>query len=380
MRLTRRETMFLAAATAAAGAMPAWAQAAESLDALARAKGIRFGSVIAGGRAGTLTGSMADPRYRALVLRECSAIVPENELKWQWTRPAPNRFRFEPADRIVKWAKANELAIRGHTLLWHHPRWMPGWVEKYDFGPRPKAKAEAMLIEHVATLCRRYRGTILDYDVVNEAVDNVTGEMRETAFSRQLGAENVVELAFRTARAEAPDALLVYNDYMDWDAEHAAHRAGVLRLLEALRKRGTPVDALGLQAHIGNGNTDTSQGFGARDEREWRRFLDEVTGMGLKLLITEFDVHDNPLPVDFPTRDRAVADHARAYLDVTLSYPQLHTFMLWGLSDRYSWYQDRELRPDGWPKRPCPYDAQFRPKPLHQAIADALRAAPARPA
>ncbi len=257
---------------------------------------------------------------------------------------------------------------------------MPDWVANYDFGPQPKAKAEAMIVEHIAAVCRRYRGTILDYDVVNEAVDNTTGEMRETAFSRQLGAENIVDLAFRTARAEAPDALLVYNDYMSWDAGSTAHRAGVLRLLETLRKRGTPVDALGVQAHIGTSNTDTSRGFNPRDEGEWRKFLDEVTGMGLELLITEFDVHDNGLPADIPSRDRAAADHARAYLDLILSYPQLHTFMLWGMSDRYSWYQNRELRPDGWPKRPCPYDAEFRPKPLRQAIADALRAAPTRPA
>ncbi len=77
MGLTRRDTMILAAATAVTSAVPAAAQGGEeSLDALARAKGLRFGSVIGGGSRGTLTGSMADPRYRDVVLRECSAIVP----------------------------------------------------------------------------------------------------------------------------------------------------------------------------------------------------------------------------------------------------------------------------------------------------------------
>jgi endo-1,4-beta-xylanase len=36
-------------------------------------------------------------------------------------------------------------------------------------------------------------------------------------------------------------------------------------------------------------------------------------------------------------------------------------------------------RADGLPKRPLPYDDDYRPKPLREAIAAALRAAPARP-
>ena len=74
------------------------------------------------------------------------------------------------------------------------------------------------------------------------------------------------------------------------------------------------MNALGLQSHIGAGNQDASanRAFDARDERAWRKFLEEVTGMGYALLITELDVHDAPLPADFATRDRAVAALGRA--------------------------------------------------------------------
>jgi endo-1,4-beta-xylanase len=48
------------------------------------------------------------------------------------------------------------------------------------------------------------------------------------------------------------------------------------------------------------------------------------------------------------------------------------------MTDRYSWLQDRTPRADGLPKRPCPYDADFRPKPLREAIAGALRGATPR--
>jgi endo-1,4-beta-xylanase len=189
-----------------------------------------------------------------------------------------------------------------------------------------------------------------------------------------------LEIAFRTARALLPDTELVYNDYMGWESNNAAQRDGVLRLLERLRKQGVPVNALGIQAHIGSGNQDSnnSRVFDARDEKAWRKFLEEVTGMGYALLITEFDVHDATVTGDIAERDRQVAALGRAFLDVTLSFTQVNALLTWGLADSYTWLRGRNPRADGLPKRPTPYDEQFRPKLLREAIAGALRAAPAR--
>jgi endo-1,4-beta-xylanase len=156
----------------------------------------------------------------------------------------------------------------------------------------------------------------------------------------------------------------------------------VLQLLEGFRKRNVPVDALGIQGHIGGGggtgNATGAAGFGAHDERTWRDFLTAVTGMGYKLLVTEFDVNDKNIDAPVAERDARVAAYAKAFFDVTLSFPQVNNVMLWGLADRYSWLQTTSGRPDGLPKRPCPYDTDFRPKPLRAAIAAALAAAPVR--
>jgi endo-1,4-beta-xylanase len=380
MDLTRRESLAFGlglAATAACAPLagPARAEArGASLNELARHSGRRWGSTLG------LRNGLRDARYDEVITSECGLIVPENELKWQWTRPTPTSFNFAGADLIVDFAESNGLAVRGHTLLWHHPNWFPAWVAGYDFGANPRAEAERMIREHVGTICTRYGHRIHGYDVVNEAVDAHSGAMRETAFSRAMGsAEAVLDLAFHTAREAAPHAQLVYNDYMSWEPGNEAHRAGVLRCLEGFRRRGTPVDALGVQSHIGSGNNPgDGPAFGPHDEAAWRRFLDEVTGMGYRLLITEFDVHDRGLPADIATRDRAVADYAKAYLDLMLSYPQLGDMLAWGMSDRYSWLQGRTPRTDGLPKRPCPYDAEYRAKPLREAIAASLAAAPPR--
>jgi endo-1,4-beta-xylanase len=46
--------------------------------------------------------------------------------------------------------------------------------------------------------------------------------------------------------------------------------------------------------------------------------------------------------------------------------------------DKYSWLQGQWLREDKKPKRPTLYDDDYKAKPLREAVAAALRAAPAR--
>src|SRR5207302_6418605 len=125
-----------------------------------------------------------------------------------------------------------------------------------------------------------------------------TGAIRDTNVTPALGGEACLDSMFHTARAEAPHALLVYNDYMSWErtGEDQTHATGVLKLLEGFRKRGTPVDALGVQSHIRLLKTSPVAEIVRESEGPWRRFLDEVVGMGYKLLITEFDVNDHAAP------------------------------------------------------------------------------------
>ncbi|MBO9623790.1 MAG: endo-1,4-beta-xylanase [Sphingomonas sp.] len=376
--LTRREMLASAAALAAAPA--AFAQGAPpSINALARAKGMRFGSCVAWSPAGADRGSFANPAYAALLERDCGILVPENEFKWQALRPDAKHFDVARFADLLDYAEAKGMAMRGHTLLWHKTQYFPKWLNSHDFGSSPRASAEKLLGDHIATLCRLYGDRIASLDVVNETIDEKTGAQRESALSRAFGsADAMVDHAFHAARAGAPKAQLVYNDYMSWEPGNETHRAGVLRLLEGFRKRGVPVDALGVQSHIGlYGDGSVAQTV-ARQEKPWRAFLDAVTGMGYKLVITELDVNDKALTGDLSTRDRAVADYAGAYLDIMFAYPQLRDVLVWGMSDKYNWLQGFSKRADGAPLRPSPYDAGFRPKPLHAAIARSFAAAPAR--
>ncbi|SFU54513.1 endo-1,4-beta-xylanase [Pseudoduganella namucuonensis] len=386
---TRRQSLLQLAALAPMLAAPAaWGAAGkdeeggETLKALAARKGLRFGNAI-----GTMNDKASrthfnNPAYRALMARECGVLVAENESKWQALQPKPGPHDFRRADELFGWAKRQGMLIRGHCLVWQDPRWLPEWVTRHGFGANPAQEAERLLREHIAATCGHFGKDVYSYDVVNEAVNPGTGELIANALNEKMGALEQIDLSFRLAREHAPHAQLVYNDYMGPGKDSAKHRAGVLKLLAGLKARGTPVHALGLQSHIGAWGGAGDGEARARGLREWRAFLDEASGMGLDLLITEFDVSDRELPADIAQRDAAAAGIARDFLELTLSYPRCRDFLLWGLSDDVSWLQTWKdaKRRDGLPSRPCPYDAQLRAKPMRAAIADVLRTMPARAA
>jgi endo-1,4-beta-xylanase len=367
--ITRREGIALGLGAAALAVAPRALAGSPSLNDLAKEKGMRFGSCVGAGKGG---GSFRNPRYAALLERECGILVPENELKWQAVRPSATTFDFSAFDGMMDYAKRSNLAMRAHTLLWHRNKWMPAWMETHNFGGRPATAAGAMLGKHIKTVTGKYGDRITSWDVVNETVME-DGTLAQTALSQAFGGtEALVDTAFVSARMALPKAQLVYNDYMSWETGNEKHRAGVLKLLEGFRKRGTPVDALGVQSHLLVTDTATPQ------ETEWRKFIDEVVAMGYGLLITEYDVRDAALPADIAKRDASVAALTRAYFDMMVSYRQLRDVLVWGMVDAYSWLQGFEPRKDGEATRGCPYDSAFAAKPMRHAIADALRSAPAR--
>jgi endo-1,4-beta-xylanase len=213
--------------------------------------------------------------------------------------------------------------------------------------------------------------------VVNETIDPQTGKMRETVFVEKAGAQ-IVDFAFHKAKAFAPHAELVYNDYMIWEPGNEKHRYGVLKLLEGFRQRGTPIDTFGIQGHLGTKVGDPKSGYPDPQSKEWIAFLDEIVGMDYNLIVSEFDVNDTGLHSDPDVRDQEVAAYGKAFLDLMLSYTQTKDLLAWGLCDRHTWLQTWWPRKDGLIKRPTLYDINYQPKPLRDAVAAALRAAPVR--
>lgn len=313
----------------------------------------------------------SDPLYAAAVVQNCHMLVPEWEFKWTAgnakLRPSRERFDFTIADWMANFSATQNLLLRGHTLVWHES--LPSWF-KSTVNSRNAAK---ILENHIQTVVKRYAGKIHSWDVVNEAINLADGRsdgLRITPWLKSLGT-NYIDLAFRLTHAADPSALLVYNDYgLDYDTpKHEAKRTAILKFLERLRANGTPIHALGIQAHL-------SPGEHKFNAEKLRQFLRNVASLGLKIMITEMDVKDKKLPVDIKIRDRIIAGVYEDYLSTVLDERAVTTVITWGLSDRYSWLND--FTANNVPARPLPLDAQMQNKLAWNAIARAFDYAPNR--
>ena len=68
----------------------------------------------------------SDVAYAETLAREFGSLAPENAMKWALIHPAESAWRWEPADRLVAFARAHGMIVHAHTLVWH--RQLPDWV------------------------------------------------------------------------------------------------------------------------------------------------------------------------------------------------------------------------------------------------------------
>jgi endo-1,4-beta-xylanase len=218
---------------------------------------------------------------------------------------------------------------------------------------------------------KRYAGKMHSWDVVNEAIELKDGRsdgLRDNPWLEFLGAD-YIELAFRIAARSDPKALLVYNETdLEYDE---AHQMAVLKLLERLKSKGTPIHALGVQSHLRGDRDDFNP-------QKFRKFLRDVSSLGLKIMITELDVIDKDLPMEIGKRDLLVAAAYEDYLNAVLAEKSVIAAINWGFTDRYNWVTEFLPRLDGSPARPLPFDRDLKPKLAWNAIARAFDRAPKR--
>lgn len=331
---------------------PATSPASASIKAVATRRGCYFGTAV---QAGALN---RDTTLRRVVVNDCSSITPEWAMKWDALAPTPGGYRFADMDRIANFASNNGINLRGHTLLWH--RSVPAWAARLIAGTRQWTHVMA----HFDQVIGRYGGHIDEWDVVNEPIepnDGVQG-LRNNLFLEAFGPD-YIEWAFWGANERAPNSRKLINEYgLEYDTTYEGQRRlMLLRLLERLRNKGVPIDAVGLQAHL-------DLGKGTLYANGIHGLIRDIAGLGLDVVITELDVTEANVRLPVEQRDMLVADETRRYLDIVLDFDNVIGVNTWGLSDSYSW-----LRSNGRTlNRGLPYDAAWHRKPMYDAIRTAF--------
>ena len=180
------------------------------------------------------------------------------------------------------------MEITGHCLAWHqqYPRWF------FNDGAAPALRELVLsrLNRHISTIMHRYRGRIVGWDVVNEAIaDQGDGMLRQTPWVQSIG-DDFVEDAFRIANHADPQAKLYYNDF---NIELPAKRTKTLQqLLRQLLDAGVRIDGVCIQGH---------QVLNQVPYADIENAIVDYHRLGLKVMITELDldIMDRPDRVRF---------------------------------------------------------------------------------
>jgi endo-1,4-beta-xylanase len=368
-RISRKHLIgTLAAATATSLVRsPVSLAGVETLAAAAAHHGRFFGSAV------RIEQLNAEQDLRDAVLTQCLYLVPEVEMNWNVVEPEYGQLTFAKMDDLAAFASSYGKKVRGHTLLWYLG--VPDWAvdrlrERRDWN---------LVARYFGSVIPRYGDVISEWEVVNEPIEvgHRMDGLRQSIFLDVFGPD-YINRALTQARIFAPRGQLYINEYgLEYDIpEERDRRYFLLKLLERLRNANVPLDGLGLQAHLDLRKGQVSQ-------PEIARFLKEVTGMGLSIIVTELDVKESDYVASAAQRDQMVADETRRYLDVVLNERAVLGVTTWGLSDRHSWLevtlQDYARFPNAWTdgggpgfNRGLPLDSSMRPKPMYYAIRDAL--------
>ena len=276
-------------------------------------------------------------------------------------------FNWASADRIVEFAKANNLKMRGHTLVWHSQT--PAAFFTDDKGNQlTKEQLFARLKIYMTAVMNHFKDVTFCWDVVNEALSDEEGEIyRTTSPWYKICGKDYLAYAFRTARSINPNVKLVYNDY---NLVNPAKLERACTMLKELLDAGVPIDAVGLQAHWSNDIT----------AEMLQTAIDRITALGLKIQVTELDVTtytsyhgdgakhqvQETQPYSKEVEDRLADSYKRFFEVLHKNTGKITSVTFWGLDDGRTWLNGFPVR--GRTDYPMLFDKELKPKKAYYSV------------
>jgi endo-1,4-beta-xylanase len=302
-----------------------------------------------------------------LLSKHFNSITSENDMKWSSVEPTEGNFTFATADAQVAFATAHDMAVRGHTLVWHQqtPAWVFNDASGVPMTPTPENKALLLqrLENHIRAVVSHFGDRVWAWDVVNEVIDPAQPDgFRRSPWFNITGVD-YIERAFQVAREVAPNARLYINDFSTTDEPK---RTFLLNLIRYLQGRGVPIDGIGHQMH----NNIEYPSAAAIIET-----LNKCTALGIDNQVTELDISiysgnfSQPFTAyeDIP-QDRFVRQ-AFKYRDFFQAFRylagNLSSVTLWGQADDHTWLTST-ARVDA----PLLFDPQLLHKLAYTALID----------
>jgi endo-1,4-beta-xylanase len=314
-----------------------WTQNPIGLRAASFLRGVLFGTGVTVSR---IRENVDNGQYIQKVTENYQLVVLGTELKPIAIWKDENIYNFTDPDfalgatpNSTGWVQQNLMQIRGHNLVWAKDTHTPVWLLKEEASITPD-KAKQLLSDYIHTVVGRYRGKILCWDVINEAIDDKNNSnpfnLRDSFWLRKLGPD-FIKYAFMFAHEADPNVQLYYNEY---GIESVGMKAtSTINLVNWLRSQGATVHAVGLQWHILVSTTITP---GDEHYQSAQQFIDNK----LDIMVTELDVAV-PTNGGYPINPEDLQTQGvvyRSMLEYALHFsPNCKAMLTWDFTDRYSW-------------------------------------------
>lgn len=308
----------------------------------------------------------------SIAIDQFSSITPEYELKLDQIAPTEGTLNFDAADRVVDWALANNMSVRGHALVWH--------AATPDYFLQGSASAIRQRLEdYIGAVVGHFRDRIFVWDVVNEVVsediyrgtDGIGPDRRSNWFNATGGAD-YLDWAFRAARAADPSAELFLSEYGMFDP---LKRQWMMDILQRLVSGGTPITGVGHQFHLNLG-TQAADALASIDavDNAFLGLTNHVTEMDVSFYQDpgscwqngtncDPDVGENPSAADLATQARLMRD----VMTGLTQRSSVTNVTVWGVTDDDSWLN---MVPAERSNHPLLFDREGEPKPAFHAITD----------
>lgn len=299
-------------------------------------------------------------KHKDFICREYNSITVENEMKLERIMSEEGKFNFEFPDRVVEYVKEHNMRMRGHTLVWHNQN--PDWLFKDNGQQVSKEVLKNRMHDYFNIIMNRYGKTVYAWDVVNEAIEDKSGEfLRQSPWLSILG-ENYLYEAFCLAHEVDSKAQLFYNDY---NTCHPEKREKIYRLVRSLKEQGAPVHGIGMQGHWNIYEPSIE---------EIRKSIEMYASLDVRLQITELDLSVFAFAderVDLKEMDEKLAElQAKRYEDIFKLfreyYKEIDAVTFWGVADDYTWLDNFPVF--GRKNWPLLFDKNLQPKESYKRI------------
>ena len=357
--MTSRTILLLFLALSAS--VSVWAQNPLGLRAASTLRGLLFGTAV---QIRNLENYVDNGQYNEQIKNNYDLVVPEGELKPRTIWQGENQYNFTYGDFLLGapnttgWVQQNLMQIRGHNLVWAPDVWTPDWLIKEEANITSD-KAKQLLSDYIHTVVGRYRGKILCWDVINEAIDDSNNtnplNLRNGFWFRKLGPD-FIRYAFQFAHETDPNVKLYYNEYYIETLGLKATRPLISSI--GYDHKVFTVDGVGLQWHIGVSTNITP---GDQHYQSAQQFIDNR----LDIMVTELDVAV-PTQGGYPINPQDLQTQGvvyRSMLEYCLHFaPNCKAMLTWGFTDRYSWIPGTHQDKQG---AALPLDWMYLPKPAY---------------